>query len=101
MLVHEFFGALLREKVLRHFVDEDFFGGAVGLVFITESLEENLGLFILFLFHESEVGAEAVTESVLAGGHFTFRGTGTGGFLGVAAIGFDLGLSGHGYSWWG
>jgi len=34
VLVHEFFGALLREKVLRYFVDEDLFGGVDGLVLV-------------------------------------------------------------------
>ena len=61
-----------------------------------KGLKESLRLFVLLLFHEGEFRAKTVAESVLPGGDFAFRGTGSCGLLGIAAIGFDLGLGGHG-----
>jgi hypothetical protein len=70
VLVHEGFGAFLREEVVRHFVDQDFFGGTEGLVLLAESLEEGLHFFVGLLFQEREVGAEAVAQGVLSGSDF-------------------------------
>jgi hypothetical protein len=43
--------------------------------------------------HEGDLGGEAVAEGVAAGAVFAFFGAGAGGFLGVAAVGGDLGGS--------
>jgi hypothetical protein len=42
-------------------------------------------------------GVDPGFESVERGGGFAFGGGGAGGFLGVAAIGVDLGFGGHGW----
>ncbi|MFN7997377.1 MAG: hypothetical protein U0Q18_27420 [Bryobacteraceae bacterium] len=38
---------------------------------------------------------QPVAEAIAAGASFAGRGAGTGGFAGVAPIGFDLSESGH------
>jgi len=42
-------------------------------------------------------GIHTVLEGVEAGNGFAFDGPGTGGFLGVGAIGADLSFARHGY----
>jgi len=63
---------------------------------VAQGLEEGLDFLVGLVLKERKVGAEAVTQGVLSNGDFAGRGAGSGRFLRVAAIGFDLGLSGHG-----
>ena len=95
VLVHEGFGAFLREEVVRHFVDKDLFRGADRLVFFAKGFEESLDFLVGFVFDERELGAESVTKGVLPGGDSALDGARSGGLLCVAAIGFDLCLGCH------
>ena len=64
-------------------------------MFIAEHAEEFLDLFVVFVAHLGDAGAEAVTEGVLSDFGFAGVGDGSSGGLGVAAVGFDLGFGGH------
>jgi hypothetical protein len=81
--------------MLGHFVDDDFFGGADGVVFFAESCEESLDVFVGFVGHLGDSSTESVAEGVLTDASFADVGAGSGGRLRVSAIGFNLGLGGH------
>jgi hypothetical protein len=81
--------------MLGDFIDENFFGGADGLVFVAEGGEELLDVVGVLVAHLGDGGAEAVTESVLSDAGFAVVGARSGGGLGVATVGFNLGFGGH------
>ena len=74
--------------------DQGFFAGADGAEAVEEVLEEEEEVLGILAGEDVFVGAQAVAETVAAGCGFAFRGARAGGFLGVLAVGVDLGLGG-------
>ncbi|MBZ5621948.1 MAG: hypothetical protein LAQ69_24965 [Acidobacteriia bacterium] len=85
-------GALLKEEMLGHLVDEDFFIDADGLVIFDQGGEELLSNVAGFIGHQSNAGTEAVAQGVLTNGGFAVVCARSSGLLSIATIGFELGL---------
>lgn len=73
-------------KVLRYFVDQDFFGGVGGLMLGAERSAELFELGGIFGSEDELLGIEAVLEGVLARSGFALGSPGPGGVLGVSTI---------------
>lgn len=76
-------------------LDEDGFGAGGGAVFLDEVMREAAEFFAGFAGAADVFGAEAVSEGVAIAFLFAFFGFGSGGKLGVAAIGGDLRFGRH------
>jgi hypothetical protein len=75
-------------------VDERELGGIGGLVLIVKRGGEGFEVGGIFAGDDVGPGVDAGFEGVEGGGGFTLGSFGAGGFLGVAAVGVDLGFSG-------
>ena len=75
-VAEEVAGALLKEEMLGHLVDQDLLIDADGLVFFDEGGVEwlKLNLVVLFLLCQANSGAEAMAERVLTDGGFAVGG---------------------------
>src|ERR1700722_16514688 len=70
-----------------------FFGGAAGAeaeMVVVEQQNEFAGILVE---DDVFVAGQAVDDAIAAGSGFAFGGAGAGGFLGIAAVGFDLSFS--------
>ncbi len=77
--------------------DEEALEGSLGVVFGAEGVHEFLELLaVLFGQDEGARGGEAVAGGIAADGSLAFRGLGAAAAAGIAAVGFDLLLAGHG-----
>ena len=74
--------------------DQIFFGGADGLEAVQVVVEEDEEFSGVLIEEDMLVGAQAVKEAVAAGGGLACGGAWAGGFLSVAAVGFDSGRAG-------
>jgi len=79
-------------------VDEGEFGGAGRLVVVVECGGEGFEFGGIFAGDDVGPGVDAGFQGVERRGGFAFGRRWAGGFLGVEAIGVDLGFSGHGES---
>ena len=77
-------------------VDKGEFGGAGGAVVELKCGGEGFEFGGVFAGDDVGPGVDAGFQGVEGRGGFAFGGFGAGGFLGVQAIGVDLGFSGHG-----
>lgn len=93
--VLETLGALAEPVVLRHILDQDGFGGGGGLVLGAEGVEELVEFMLIFGRQDVKGAGEAMAQIVFAGCGFSGVSGGTGGELGVLAIGGNLGSGGH------
>jgi hypothetical protein len=81
--------------------DQHFFGVADGLEAVVEVVEENEEIFGVFVEQDVFVGAQAVQETIAAGGSLSGGGAGAGGFFRILTVGVDLGLGrGAGFVGW-
>ena len=76
-------------------LDEDLVGDAFGLEVVEDGLAEFVVVGGAFAGEDDGFGGEAVFEGVESGFGFAFGGAGSGGFLGIAAVGRDLACGGH------
>src|ERR1039457_1858626 len=74
--------------------DQVLFAGAYGLEAVQVVVEEEKELFGILVEEDMFVGTQAVEKAITAGSGFAFGGARAGGFLGVLAVGVDLGLAG-------
>ncbi len=88
----EFAKAAHAPEVLGQFIDEDFFSGVGGLVFVAKSSAEVIELGGILIREDELFGIEAVAEGVLGRADFAMDGSGSGGMLGVGAIAFSLAI---------
>jgi hypothetical protein len=83
-------------------VDEDIDEGALfggdGLEALKVLVDEVVEVLVVFVEDDEGVGVDAGFEGILAGGGFAGRGAGSGRELGVAPVGVELFLGGHGDS---
>jgi hypothetical protein len=94
--VLEAFGALESPGEADGAVGEGGFEGALGGQFGEHLVAVGLEFAWIFANDDGVAGDQAVLESVLGDGGLACGGAGAGGFLGVLAIGLDLGFGGHG-----
>ena len=76
-------------------LDEDLLDDALRLEVVENGLLEFAVIVRVFEGEDDGFGGEAVFEGVEAGFGFAFCGSGSGGFLSVAAVGRDLFRCGH------
>jgi hypothetical protein len=76
-------------------VAEAVFDGVFGVEVVEESRAEGVELFGVLGGDEKVAAGETVLEGVAAGAGLALAGAGSGGLLGVAAIGFDLTFGAH------
>ena len=79
-----------------HLVDEQIFGGPGGMVFGLEGFEHFVEVFPILVGEDGSLRGEAVAQGVRADGGAPFGSLRAGTLLGVAAVGNDLSLGGHG-----
>ena len=79
-------------------IDESKLGGIGGLVVLVELAGQGFELGGVFAGDDVGPGVDAGFQGVERRGGFAFGRRWAGGFLGVEAIGVDLGFSGHGES---
>jgi len=78
-----------------HLLDEQGFGGPIGLVFGEKSIEQLLELLGILIRENGGLRGEPVAQGVEADGGASFGSTRAGREPGVAAIGVDLALGRH------
>ena len=76
-------------------IDERKLGGIGRLMLLKERGLEDIELVGIFAANDVREGVDAGLERILRANGFTFRGFGTGGFLRVSSISFDLCVRGH------
>jgi hypothetical protein len=79
-----------------HLLDEDFLEATEGTELVAEGFVEAEERVFVLAGEESGACAETVGEGVLGGDGFADGGFGAGGAAGVATVGVDLLLGGHG-----
>ena len=77
-------------------VDEEGFGGSLGVVFGVEGLTVGVEVFALFAEEDGGLGGEGVFEGVERGDGFAFGGAGAGAFECVGAVGEEAAALGEG-----
>jgi hypothetical protein len=73
-------------------IDERELGSASGMVLAVECRGEGFECGGVFVADDFGMGVDAGFQGVERGGGFAFGGGGAGGFLGIEAIGVELGL---------
>ena len=79
-----------------HLLDEQIFGGSGGTVFGLKGFEHFVEMFPILVGEDGSLGGEAVAQGVRVDGSAPFGSLRAGTLLGVATVGNDLSLGGHG-----
>ncbi len=79
-----------------HLLDEQIFGGSGGTVFGLKGFEHFVEMFPVLVGEDGNLRGETVAQGVGADRSESFGSLRAGALLGVATVGVDLSLGGHG-----
>jgi len=83
-----------------HLLDEQIFGGSVGMVFGLKGFEHFVEMFPVLVGEDGSLRGEAVAQGVGVDGSASFGSLWACALLGVPPVGVDLALGGHGADIW-